>query len=636
MQETLRECCETCHKEQGQIVSGETCVWQWCRVPEGCQTANGTVPEKTCMTSRQEVFPIDWQNGTVVSGLHIMSGAHQEAVPEHYSIVPGRDFIQSLSSWDLASGACPAQFWMPSTAKCNVTGNLTTVAAACNALPTCNGFVFAASVKNRTGPAMYGLLKSGQMDPYCLKPNPRTATYYRLNPNGSAYSAVILPAPPPEAQAHLLTLLRDPHHFPVLGVALGAAAVVALVAVGALLCCWCRTLRRAHDAERAAAKLEADSLEHGFSGPLSKKDSDSSAGGDRLGSLGSTRGGSLPRMPNNLARVSLTEVMGRVGPGAAKASPVNSVLMQLPWNDWEIGPNEIGVLQREDGTDWKLGEGASGSVFKAVRGGQVVAVKIFHEHSGRGMSDSPAQQRRMAQGRDDLRREISLLRSLHDRNIVNFVGAAIWDGVAVLVTDFLERGDLYQALAADKERRFSWHRRKLRTGQFVPNTGMARKVALDIARGLHYLHSRNPKVVHFDVKSPNILLARDYTAKLADVGLAKLMMRDCLSTLRDVGTFAWAAPEVLLGQKCTEKVDIFSFGVILWELSTGEAPGGRQLRNLRVPEEAPPEVDAIIESCLGPDADARPSALDLVGFFSAWGAGGEAPPQRSTALLDSK
>ena len=41
---------------------------------------------------------------------------------------------------------------------------------------------------------------------------------------------------------------------------------------------------------------------------------------------------------------------------------VNSVLMQLPWNDWEIGPNEIEVLQRKDGTDWKLGEGASASV----------------------------------------------------------------------------------------------------------------------------------------------------------------------------------------------------------------------------------------------------------------------------------
>ena len=53
-------------------------------------------------------------------------------------------------------------------------------------------------------------------------------------------------------------------------------------------------------------------------------------------------------------------------------------------------------------------------------------MKIFHERNRVGVPDSPAQQRCMAQGRDDLRREISLLRSLHDRNIVNFVGAAIW------------------------------------------------------------------------------------------------------------------------------------------------------------------------------------------------------------------
>ena len=146
---------------------------------------------------------------------------------------------------------------------------------------------------------------------------------------------------------------------------------------------------------------------------------------------------------------------------------VNTVLMQMPWNDWEIGPSEIEVLQHEDGTDWKLGEGASGSVracappgaarccdgaaraqqgppgalarraadgargarrqvFKAVRGGQVVAVKIFHDPAERGPRGTPAAQRRLVQSREDLRREISLLRSLHDRNIVNFVGAAIW------------------------------------------------------------------------------------------------------------------------------------------------------------------------------------------------------------------
>ena len=71
---------------------------------------------------------------------------------------------------------------------------------------------------------------------------------------------------------------------------------------------------------------------------------------------------------------------------------------------------------------------------------------------------------------------------------------------------------------------------------------MGRRIALDVARGLHFLHSR--KIVHFDLKSANILLARDNTAKIADVGLAKIMQQQFLSTLYCVGTFAWAAPEV--------------------------------------------------------------------------------------------
>ena len=71
---------------------------------------------------------------------------------------------------------------------------------------------------------------------------------------------------------------------------------------------------------------------------------------------------------------------------------------------------------------------------------------------------------------------------------------------------------------------------------------MGRRIALDIARGLHFLHSR--KIVHFDLKSANILLSRDFTAKIADVGLAKIMQQQFLSTLYCVGTFAWAAPEV--------------------------------------------------------------------------------------------
>ena len=61
-----------------------------------------------------------------------------------------------------------------------------------------------------------------------------------------------------------------------------------------------------------------------------------------------------------------------------------------------------------------------------------------------------------------------------------------------------------------------------------------------------------------DLKSANILLARDFTAKIADVGLARILHDDMLSSRKEVGTFAWAAPEVLLGQRITEAADIYS------------------------------------------------------------------------------
>ena len=72
-------------------------------------------------------------------------------------------------------------------------------------------------------------------------------------------------------------------------------------------------------------------------------------------------------------------------------------------------------------------------------------------------------------------------------------------------------------------------------GKPVPNSGMARRIALDVARGLHFLHSK--KIVHFDLKSANILLARDFTAKIADVGLARILHGDVLSTRREARAF---------------------------------------------------------------------------------------------------
>ena len=74
---------------------------------------------------------------------------------------------------------------------------------------------------------------------------------------------------------------------------------------------------------------------------------------------------------------------------------------------------------------------------------------------------------------------------------------------------------------------------------------------------------------------------REGKAKIADVGLAQMVQTTHISNLNGMGTFAYAAPELLTGGKCNEVADIFSFGVLLWELVTGENPRRGKLRDLR-------------------------------------------------------
>lgn len=93
-------------------------------------------------------------------------------------------------------------------------------------------------------------------------------------------------------------------------------------------------------------------------------------------------------------------------------------------------------------------------------------------------------------------------------------------------------------------------------------------MALDVAMGLHFLHSKN--IIHFDLKSANILLTSSATAKIADVGLAQVcQIAKAPGTL---STFAYMAPELIEDHACDEKVDIYSFGVVLWEIVTGYKP----------------------------------------------------------------
>lgn len=253
----------------------------------------------------------------------------------------------------------------------------------------------------------------------------------------------------------------------------------------------------------------------------------------------------------------------------------------------QINPDEIVICKRPDGNPWLLGEGSFGKVYKAIRRGtSVVAVKKFSctadEEVLREMKKESAILKRVA----------------NDPHIVQFYGTCLCNP-PMLCMEYMEGGDLHSALMKDGRigsNRFGWY-----------NKGKV--VALEVARGLHFLHTSG--VIHRDVKCSNILLTKHGDAKVADVGLAA--MPDYMSSFKDTfGTFAYAAPEVLLGDTCTDKMDVYSYGIMLWELVTKTRPQRGKLRKIRVPEECPSEVEALFFDCIVANVDARPNMREVI------------------------
>ncbi|CAK7355849.1 unnamed protein product [Dovyalis caffra] len=210
-------------------------------------------------------------------------------------------------------------------------------------------------------------------------------------------------------------------------------------------------------------------------------------------------------------------------------------------------------------------------------------------------------------------REAEILSKLHHPNVVAFYGV-VQDGpggTLATVAEFMVNGSLRHVLLSK-----DWHldRRK----RVI--------IAMDAAFGMEYLHSKN--IVHFDLKCDNLLVnLKDPLrpiCKVGDFGLSKIK-RNTLVTGGVRGTLPWMAPELLNGSssKVSEKVDVFSFGIVLWEILTGEEPyanmhygaiiGGIVNNSLRphVPSSCDPEWRLLMEQCWAPDPLARPSFTEI-------------------------
>ncbi|KAI3696701.1 hypothetical protein L6452_29189 [Arctium lappa] len=248
----------------------------------------------------------------------------------------------------------------------------------------------------------------------------------------------------------------------------------------------------------------------------------------------------------------------------------------------------------------KIGEGSFGTVHRAVWDGFDVAVKtLFMEQDFH-----PERFKEFWQ-------EVAIMRRLHHPNIVLFMGVVTQPPNLSIVTEYLSRGSLFRLLHRPGPDEVLDERRRLR-------------MAFDVAKGMNYLHKRNPPIVHRDLKSPNLLVDENYTVKVCDFGLSRLKANTFLSSKSVAGTPQWMAPEVLNDEPSNEKSDVYSFGVILWELVTLQEPWsnlnapqvvaavGYRHKRLEIPSDVNRQVTALIEACWEHEAWKRPSFSSIM------------------------
>ncbi|XP_022725223.1 serine/threonine-protein kinase STY8-like [Durio zibethinus] len=266
--------------------------------------------------------------------------------------------------------------------------------------------------------------------------------------------------------------------------------------------------------------------------------------------------------------------------------------------DWEIDPSELDFSSSNI-----IGKGSFGEILKVSWRGTPVAVKRILP----SLSDD----RLVIQ---DFRHEVNLLVKLRHPNIVQFLGAVTEKKPLMLITEYLRGGDLHQYL---KEK-----------SALHPSTAI--NFALDIARGMAYLHNEPNVIIHRDLKPRNVLLVNssaDYL-KVGDFGLSKLIKvqnsHDVYKMTGETGSYRYMAPEVFKHRKYDKKVDVFSFAMILYEMLEGEPP----FSNYEPYEAAKyvseghrpifhsksylPELRDLTEKCWAPDMNQRPSFLDIL------------------------
>ena len=247
-------------------------------------------------------------------------------------------------------------------------------------------------------------------------------------------------------------------------------------------------------------------------------------------------------------------------------------------------------------------QGAFGKLYRGTYNGEDVAIKILERPE-----NDPAKAQLMEQ---QFQQEVTMLATLKHSNIVRFIGACRKPMVWCIVTEYAKGGSVRQFLMK-------------RQNRSVP-LKLAVKQALDVARGMAYVHGL--LLIHRDLKSDNLLIFGDKSIKIADFGVARIEVQTEGMT-PETGTYRWMAPEMIQHRPYTQKVDVYSFGIVLWELITGMLPFQNMTavqaafavvnRNVRpiIPNDCLAVLRDIMTRCWDPNPDVRPPFAEIVGML---------------------
>eukprot|EP01087_Luapelamoeba_hula_P007953 TRINITY_DN1967_c0_g1_i1.p1 TRINITY_DN1967_c0_g1~~TRINITY_DN1967_c0_g1_i1.p1 ORF type:complete len:883 (+),score=141.90 TRINITY_DN1967_c0_g1_i1:59-2707(+) len=222
------------------------------------------------------------------------------------------------------------------------------------------------------------------------------------------------------------------------------------------------------------------------------------------------------------------------------ASPLSPTALTQKFNtatevalmhSWEL---EAGELKFEQ----EIGQGATAHVYIGRYRGQQVAIKVLKE-TGKIL--------------EDFKKELEVMSQIRSPKVVFLYGACLSPKFCI-VTEYLPRGSLHDIMSKE-EVQLDWK--------------LALRLVTAAAEAMHVLHCWKPCIVHRDLKSPNLLVDKDWNIKVADFGLARFETSKNESSLGKLrGTFLYTAPESYNKKQYTTKSDVYSYGIILWEVVT--------------------------------------------------------------------